>query len=90
MKTLLRDLSAVVRAGRLVSLLKGDGLNRDTVEELLRPESRVALRSILFDRLFQEDETPIDPSTPAEDPPALRDRDVDQRRTFRRILRSVR
>jgi hypothetical protein len=41
-----------VRAGRLVPLLKGVGLNRSTIEELLRPESLSALRAILTDHLF--------------------------------------
>ena len=47
----LDELSRVVRAGRLVSLLKGEGLSKNTVEELLRPESLLALRGILTDHL---------------------------------------
>jgi hypothetical protein len=48
----LDELSRVVRSGRLVRLLKGEGLSRNTVEELLRPESLSALRGILIDHLF--------------------------------------
>jgi len=53
---LLNELSVAVRSGRLVRLLKGEGLNRTTVEELLRPESRSALKAILTDHLFPEAE----------------------------------
>lgn len=52
----LDELSRVVRSGRLVRLLKGDGLSRNTVEELLRPESILALRGILTDCLFGTEE----------------------------------
>jgi hypothetical protein len=52
----LDELSVVVRSGRLVRLLKGEGLSKNTVEELLRPESLLALRGILFDRLFGTEE----------------------------------
>jgi len=46
----------VVRSGRLVRLLKGEGLSKSTVEELLRPESLLALRGILTDRLSGTEE----------------------------------
>ena len=52
----LDELSGVVRSGRLVRLLKGEGLSKNTVEELLRPESLLALRGILTDRLFGTEE----------------------------------
>ena len=52
----LNDLSLAVRSGRLVRLLKGEGLNRSTVEELLRPESLTALRAILTDDLLSASE----------------------------------
>jgi hypothetical protein len=47
----LLEVSTALAAGRLASLLRGDGLTRETVEELLRPESAAALRSILTDHL---------------------------------------
>jgi hypothetical protein len=53
---LLSELSLAVRAGRLVTLLKGEGLSKSTVEELLRPESASALKTILTDRLFRRPE----------------------------------
>jgi hypothetical protein len=52
----LDELSRAVRSGRLVPLLKGEGLDRNTVEELLRPESLLALRRILTDHLFGTEE----------------------------------
>ncbi|UCF47474.1 MAG: hypothetical protein JSU89_09885 [Myxococcales bacterium] len=52
----LDELSRVVRSGRLVRLLKGEGLSKSTVEELLRPESLLALRGILTDRLSGTEE----------------------------------
>jgi hypothetical protein len=52
----LDELSRVVRSGRLVRLLKGEGLSRNTVDELLRPESLLALRGILTDHLFRTEE----------------------------------
>ena len=52
----LDDVSRAVRSGRLVRLLKGEGLSKDTVEELLRPESLLALRGILTDRLSGTEE----------------------------------
>ena len=51
----LDELSRAVRAGRLVTLLKGDGLNKSTVEELLRPGSLSALKAILNDHLFSSE-----------------------------------
>ncbi len=47
----LDDLSLAVKEGRLVRLLKGEGLNKGTVEELLRPESALKLKAILTDHL---------------------------------------
>ena len=52
----LDELSVAVRAGRLVALLEGEGLNQGTVEELLRPESIEALKAILTDHLYPESE----------------------------------
>lgn len=52
----LDELSQAVRAGRLVTLLRGEGLSRSTVEELLRPESLSALKGILTDHLFETKE----------------------------------
>ena len=48
---LLDELSLAVRDGRLVRLLKGEGLSKRTVEELLRPESALKLKAILTDHL---------------------------------------
>jgi hypothetical protein len=48
---LLDELSLAVRDGRLVRLLKGEGLTKRTVEELLRPESALKLKAILIDHL---------------------------------------
>ena len=50
----LERLAAAVREGRLVGLLKGEGLSRETIAELLRPESRSRLKSILNDHMFPE------------------------------------
>jgi hypothetical protein len=47
----LDELSRAVREGRLVRLLKGEGLTKGTVEELLRPESALKLKAILADHL---------------------------------------
>ena len=52
----LDEVSRAVRSGRLVRLLKGEGLSKSTVEELLRPESLLALRRILTDRLSGTEE----------------------------------
>ncbi len=52
----LDELSRAVRSGRLVRLLKGEGLSKNTVEELLRPESLLALQGILTDHLFGTEE----------------------------------
>lgn len=52
----LDEVSRAVRSGRLVRLLKGEGLSKNTVEELLRPESLLALRGILTDHLFGTEE----------------------------------
>jgi hypothetical protein len=51
---LLEELSLAVRSGKLVALLKGKGLTRSTIEELLRPESALTLKAILTDQLFPE------------------------------------
>ena len=51
---LLEDLASAVRAGRLVGFLKGKGLTRSTVEELLRPESAARLKAILTDHMLPE------------------------------------
>jgi hypothetical protein len=52
----LDEVSRAVRSGRLAGLLKGEGLSRNMVEELLRPESLLALRGILTDHLFGTEE----------------------------------
>ena len=52
----LDEVSRAVRSGRLVRLLKSEGLSKNTVEELLRPESLLALRGILTDHLFGTEE----------------------------------
>jgi hypothetical protein len=58
---LLAKLHLEVRAGNLVGLLKGRGLDRSTIEDLLRPESALSLKSILTDRLYPEaDHEPAD------------------------------
>lgn len=49
-------LISAVHESRLVSLLRGEGLTRSTVQELLRPESAVKLRAILTERVFAERE----------------------------------
>ena len=48
----LEMLISAIRAGRLVALLRGEGLTRGTVEELFRPESAAKLRAILNERVF--------------------------------------
>jgi len=52
----LDALSLATRSARLVRLLKGEGLNRSTVEELLRPESLAVLKAVLTDRPFSGSE----------------------------------
>jgi hypothetical protein len=42
--------------GRLVALLRGEGLTKSTLQELLRPESVAKLRGILTDRSVPERE----------------------------------
>jgi hypothetical protein len=53
-----------IEVGRLVALLRGEGLTERTVRELLRPESVAKLRGILTDRSFPEvedcDPTPVE------------------------------
>ena len=43
-------LNSAVEVGRLVALLRGEGLNKSTILELLRPESAAKLRGILTTR----------------------------------------
>jgi hypothetical protein len=56
----LGSLISAFEAGRLVALLRGEGLTRSTVQELLRPESAAKLRAILTERVFsgREDRDP--------------------------------
>jgi hypothetical protein len=49
----LEEISEAVEAGRLVELLTSKGLTRSTVDELLRPESAVRLRTILAGHLHR-------------------------------------
>jgi hypothetical protein len=74
---LLDELSLAGRAGRLMTLLKGEGLNRSTVDELLRPEGLSALKAILTDHLFPESEhgTRKDRRNPGFDNPGNRPTD---------------
>jgi hypothetical protein len=51
---LLEELQVAVRAGKLVGLLRGRGLDRSTIEDLLRPESALRLKAILTDHLYPE------------------------------------
>jgi hypothetical protein len=53
---LLEEIHLAVRAGRLVGILKGKGLNRSTIDELLRPESALTLKAILTDHLYSEED----------------------------------
>ena len=50
----LNEISLAVRTGGLVRLLKGQGLNRSTVDELMRPENLVKLKAILTHHLLPE------------------------------------
>jgi len=52
----LASLLSEFRAGRLVALLRGEGLSKSTVQELLQPESAAKLRAILTERVFSERE----------------------------------
>jgi hypothetical protein len=45
--SLLAELSAALRAGKLVELLTGKGLAMSSIDELLRPESAAELRALL-------------------------------------------
>lgn len=45
-------LISAFKAGKLVELLKGNGLTRATLEELLRPESAVKLKALLTKQVF--------------------------------------
>lgn len=50
-------LVAAVETGRLVALLRGEGLTRNTVAELLEPGSAARLRFMLNRRVFTERES---------------------------------
>lgn len=63
----LAPLRSTVKTGGLVALLRGEGLTRSTVEDLLRPESTAQLRSMLHMHLYpggksinSESESPSD------------------------------
>lgn len=43
----LEEISSALETGRLVELLRGKGLSKDTVRELLMPDSATNLRAIL-------------------------------------------
>ena len=45
--SLLEELTAALRSGRLVEVLTGNGLARSSVDALLRPESAAELRALL-------------------------------------------
>ena len=45
-------LISAAKTGRLVALLRGEGLSECAVEELLRPESAATLRAVLAERLY--------------------------------------
>ena len=47
----LGELYSAVRSGDLVGVLRGEGLTRGTIDQLLRPENAPGLRSILTDHL---------------------------------------
>jgi len=47
----LEEISSALRTGRLVELLRGKGLNKGTVGELLMPDSAANLRAILTDHV---------------------------------------
>lgn len=59
-------LISAFKAGTLVALLRGEGLTRSTVQELLRPESAAKLQAILTERVFsgREDRDPDPESQP--------------------------
>ena len=48
----LASLISAARAGRLVALLRCQGLTGNEVQELLRPESAATLRSVLTETIF--------------------------------------
>lgn len=67
----LKTLFSAFKTGRLVDLLKGNGLTRTTLEELLRPESTAKLKAILTDPVYGEPDGgdrgyPIEPVKPLE------------------------
>jgi hypothetical protein len=64
-------LISAFKAGRLVALLRGEGLTRSTVQELLRPESAAKLRAILTERVLsgREDRNPDPESQPCRSQP---------------------
>ncbi len=43
---------SAIEVGRLVALLRGEGLSESTLQELLRPESATKLRGMLTDHPF--------------------------------------
>lgn len=91
-KRRLGVVNAASPVERLVGLLKGDGLTRDTVEELRSPQSALLLRAVLTDRVFApEASLPSDnytspkgaKSDPPESPLAARRRPDAPRRRVR-------
>jgi hypothetical protein len=56
-ESLLVELSTALKAGRLVELLRGKGLTRHTIEELMRPESAAKLKVMMTDNLFTTEAT---------------------------------
>lgn len=57
----LTPLIAAIEVGRLAALLRGQGLNRTTVEELLDPGTALKLRVILTEAAFPDGETDARP-----------------------------
>jgi hypothetical protein len=54
----LAVLISAAKAGRLVALLRGEGLTEHTVRELLMPESAERLRAYLNEGVFSVRDTP--------------------------------
>ena len=52
---LLEELATASRSGKLVDLLRGDGMSWGTAEELQWPESVSRLRAILSDHITSTD-----------------------------------
>ena len=65
---LLGSLISEFKAGRLVTLLRGEGLTWSTVQELMRPESAAKLQAILTERVSsrREDRDPGPESQPCK------------------------